>query len=209
MALTIYGSAASRTSWVLWLAEELGLKYEHVPVNHRAGETRKPEHLAVNPNGHVPAIRDDDLVLWESLAINLYLAKKHGGPIAPKTPADEARALMWSMWALSELEARWSVLLQHTVVLPEDKRNPILAAEAKSALKAPLDVLENALAKSDYLLGDAFTVADLNVAAHISMLPRMKYDLGPWLKISAWAAKCADRPAAGRAREMTTAALRG
>ena len=104
MALTIYGSAASRTSWVLWLAEELGLKYEHVPVNHRAGKSRKPEHLALNPNGHVPVMRDDDLVLWESLAINLYLAKKHGGPIAPATPADEARALMWSMWALSELE---------------------------------------------------------------------------------------------------------
>lgn len=209
MALTIYGSAASRTNWVLWLAEELGLKYEHVPVNHRAGETRKPEHLAVNPNGHVPAIRDDDLVLWEALAINLYLAKKHGGPIAPKTPADEARALMWSMWALSELESRWSVLLQHAVVLPEDKRNPILAAEAMSALKAPLDVLESALAKSDYLLGDVFTVADLNVAAHISMLPRMKYDLGPWPKISAWAAKCSDRPAAARAREMAAAAFRG
>jgi glutathione S-transferase len=208
MALTIYGSAASRTSWVLWLAEELGLKYEHVPVNHRAGEARKPEHLALNPNGHVPVIRDDDLVLWESLAINLYLAKKHGGPIAPKTPADEARALMWSMWAPSELESRWAVLLQHAVMLPEDKRNPVLAAEAKSALKAPLDVLESALAKSDYLLGDTFTVADLNVAAHISMLPRMKYDLAPWPKISAWAAKCSDRPAAARAREMTAAALR-
>lgn len=208
MTLTIYGSAASRTSWVLWLAEELGLKYQHVPVNHRAGESRKAEHLALNPNGHVPVIRDGDLVLWESLAINLYLARKHGGPIMPATPADEARALMWSMWALSELESRWAILLQHSVVLPEDKRNPTLAAEAKTALKAPLEVLENALARSDYLLGDAFTVADLNVAAHISMLPRMKYDLGPWPKISAWAARCAAPPAAARAREMTAAALR-
>ncbi len=208
MTLTIYGSAASRTNWVLWLAEELGLKYEHVPVNHRAGESRKAEHLALNPNGHVPVIRDGDLVLWESLAINLYLAKKHGGPIVPATPTDEARALMWSMWALSEFESRWAVLLRHSIMLPEDKRNPTLAAEAKSALKAPLDVLENALARSDYLLGGAFSVADLNVAAHISMLPRMKYDLEPWPKISAWAAKCAARPAAARAREMTAAALR-
>jgi glutathione S-transferase len=208
MTLTIYGSAASRTSWVLWLAEELGLKYEHVSVNHRTGEARKPEHLTLNPNGHVPVIRDDDLVLWEALAINLYLAKKNGGSIAPATPSDEARTLMWSMWALSELESRWAVLLRHSIMLPEDKRNPALAVEAKDALTAPLDVLESALAKSDYLLGDAFTVADLNVAAHISMLPRMKYDLGPWPKISAWAAKCSDRPAAARVREMTAAALR-
>ncbi len=100
------------------------------------------------------------------------------------------------------------MLLQHSITLPEDKRNPALAADAKNALTAPLDVLETALEKSDYLLGDAFTVADLNVAAHISMLPRMKYDLGPWPKISAWAAKCSDRPAAARAREMTAAALR-
>jgi glutathione S-transferase len=208
MTLTIYGSAASRTSWVLWLAEELGLAYEHVPVNHRAGESRKPEHLALNPNGHVPVICDDGLVLWESLAINLYLAKKHGGPIAPKTSAEEARALMWSMWALSELESRWSVLLQHAVMLPEDKRNATLAADARSGLKAPLDVLEAALGKSDYLLGNAFTVADLNVAAHMSTLLRMKYDLEPWPKIGAWLRNCSGRPAAVRAREMTAAALR-
>jgi glutathione S-transferase len=208
MTLTIYGSAASRTSWVLWLAEELGLIYEHVPVNHRAGESRKPEHLALNPNGHVPVIRDDDLVLWEALAINLYLAKKHGGPIATQTPADDARALMWSMWALSELESRWAVLLQHSIVLPEDKRNPVLAAEARHALKAALDVLEGALAQSDYLLGDAFTVSDLNVASHIAMLLRMKYDLAAWPKISAWLQKCSDRPAAARVREMTAAAAR-
>jgi glutathione S-transferase len=208
MALTIYGSATSRTSWVLWLAEELGLAYEHVAVNHRAGESRKPEHLALNPNGHVPVIRDDDLVLWESLAINLYLAKKHGGPIAPQTPEDEARSLMWSMWALSELESRWAVLLQHSIMLPEDKRNPALAADARQALKAPLDVLEGALARSDCLLGEAFTVADLNVASHIAMLLRMKYDLAPWPKISAWLTKCTDRPAAARVREMTAAAAR-
>jgi glutathione S-transferase len=208
MMLTIYGSAASRTSWVLWLAEELGLAYEHVPVNHRAGESRKAEHLALNPNGHVPVITDGDLVLWESLAINLYLAKKHGGPIAPKTPADEARALMWSMWALSELESRWSVLLQHAVMLPEDKRNPVLAEGARNGLKTPLDILETVLGKSDYLLGGAFTVADLNVAGHIAMLPRMKYDLAPWPKVSAWLKNCSDRPAAMRAREMTASALR-
>jgi glutathione S-transferase len=208
MALTIYGSAASRTSWVLWLAEELGLTYEHVPVNHRAGESRKPEHLALNPNGHVPVIRDGDLVLWEALAINLYLAKKHGGPVAPQTPADDARALMWSMWALSELESHWAVLLRHSIMLPEDKRNPALAAEAGNALHAALDVLEGALASSDYLLGEAFTVADLNVASHIAMLPRMKYDLVPWPKISAWLQKCSTRPAAARVRGMTAAAMR-
>jgi len=85
MALTIYGQQQSRASRVLWLAKELGLQFEHVPVNQRAGETRKPDFMQINPNGHIPVIRDGDLVLWESLAINEYLIHKHGGPLAPKT----------------------------------------------------------------------------------------------------------------------------
>ena len=124
MALTIYGAAASRTSRVLWLAKELGLQYEHVPVNNRNGDTRKPEHLKLNPNGHVPVIKDDDLILWESLAINNYLAKKHGGPLAPANLKEEAQINMWSMWALTELEPPGVQMLMHTLFLPEDKRNP-------------------------------------------------------------------------------------
>ncbi|HLI21657.1 MAG TPA: glutathione S-transferase N-terminal domain-containing protein, partial [Stellaceae bacterium] len=104
MALTIYGQAASRASRVMWLAKELGLQYENVPLNQRAGETRKPDYLKINPNGHIPAIRDGDLVLWESLAINEYLIHKHGGPLAPKTIEDWGRFYMWTMWAMTEVE---------------------------------------------------------------------------------------------------------
>jgi glutathione S-transferase len=92
--LTIYGVYRSRASRTLWLADELGLSFEHVPViqhyrlaNPAAADaplnTRSPRFLAVNPNGHIPSIDDDGVVLHESLAINLYLAKKHGGPLAP------------------------------------------------------------------------------------------------------------------------------
>jgi glutathione S-transferase len=196
MALTIYGQAQSRASRVLWLAKELGLSFEHVPINQRAGETRKPDFLAINPNGHIPAIRDGDLVLCESLAINEYLIHKHGGPLAPKTNEDWGRFYMWSMWAMTEVEPQAGLLYQHTVVLPEDKRNPQLATSAREALRAPLSVLDAALAKSDYLLGGAFTVADLNVACTLSNLPRVKYDLTPWPKIAAWLPKCTSRPAA-------------
>jgi len=196
VALTIYGQTASRTSRVLWCAKELGLAYEQIPVNQRVGETRTPEHLKLNPNGHIPVIKDGDLVLWESLAINLYLVKKHGGPLAPKTIEDEGRALMWSMWALTEVEPHGGLMLQHTVNLPEDKRNPALVANAREALKAPLAVLEGALSKSAYLLGPAFTIADLNVASVVSTLPRVKYDFTPYPKVSAWLKQCTQRPAA-------------
>ena len=206
MALTIYGAAASRTSRVLWLAKELGLQYDHVPVNNRNGDTRKPEHLKLNPNGHVPVIKDGDLILWESLAINLYLAKKHGGPLAPANLTEDAKATMWSMWALTELEPHGVAMLMHTLFLPEDKRNPAALAAARDGVKMPLGVLDGALAGSEYLLGNRFTVVDLNVSSVASTFPRVKFDLAPWPKVGAWLQKCNARPAAAQVREMAAAA---
>ena len=93
--LTICGVYRSRAARAIWLANELGLAFKHVPVMQLyrlSGEaakttlnTRSPEFLKVNPNGHIPAIDDDGLVLGESLAINLYLAKKHG-PAGSRRP---------------------------------------------------------------------------------------------------------------------------
>ncbi|HEU0216841.1 MAG TPA: glutathione S-transferase N-terminal domain-containing protein, partial [Stellaceae bacterium] len=74
----IYGVPRSRAFRTLWLAKELGLDYENVMIDFADGGTRQPAYLAINPNGHVPAIDDNGFVLWESMAINLYLAKKYG-----------------------------------------------------------------------------------------------------------------------------------
>ena len=75
--LRIYGIARTRAFRVLWVAKELGLPYEHIPVEIGEAGARKPEYLAINPNGRLPAINDEGFALWESLAITLYLAKKH------------------------------------------------------------------------------------------------------------------------------------
>ena len=131
MALTIYGSPMSRTFRVLWMAKELGLQYENVPLDPRKGEPRNPDFLKINPNGRVPAIKDGDFVMWESLAINLYLAKKHGGPIAPADAAEEGKALMWSMWALTELEDNIVVLVQNALMPPDRKPDPARVDRAK------------------------------------------------------------------------------
>ena len=76
--LRIYGIARTRAFRALWIAEELDLVYEHIPIEIGPAGARKPEYLAINPNGRLPAIDDGGFVLWESLAITLYLAKKHG-----------------------------------------------------------------------------------------------------------------------------------
>src|SRR5438270_12862372 len=76
MAIKIYGSAMSRAARVMWCAKELGLSFEHIDVAWDS--LKKPEFLAVNPNGKVPGFQDGNVTLFESLAINLYLAKKYG-----------------------------------------------------------------------------------------------------------------------------------
>src|SRR6266571_8430592 len=83
--LKVYGVPGSRAYRVLWMVNELGLDYEHVPVHFGDGSARTPEYLAVNPNARIPAIDDAGFKLWESMAINLYLAKKHDKGFWPKT----------------------------------------------------------------------------------------------------------------------------
>ena len=195
MALTIYGSPRSRAFRVLWMANELGLQYEHVPVDPGTGDTRKPDYLKINPNGRVPSIRDGDLVLWESLAINLYLAKKHGGPLAPANLAEEGKALMWSIWAMTELEDNIVTLVRSVLMPAERKPDPARVERAKEGVKAPLAVLDAALAESPYLLGSRFTVADLNVAGVVAGLGFAKFDLAPWPKVAAWVQACTSRKA--------------
>ena len=102
--LKIYGHPGSRAARPLWVCRELGLQYEHVPTHFADGGTKSAEFLAINPAGRIPAIDDDGFRLAESMAINIYLAKKHGGELAPKSLEDEARMLQWSFWAMTEVE---------------------------------------------------------------------------------------------------------
>ena len=153
MAIKIYGVARSRAARVLWMAKELGLDYEHIKVNFSTGETRRPELMALNPNGHVPVIDDDGFILWESMAINLYLAKKYGaGGLYPSGLQDEARAWQWSFWGMTEVERPLLTALMNRAVYPDNQRDAAAADAAEKALAQPLGVLEGALARSANLL---------------------------------------------------------
>jgi glutathione S-transferase len=194
--LKIYGTPRSRASRVLWLADELGLDYENIPVQFADGGTRKPEYLAINPNAKIPAIDDDGLVLFESMAILLHLAKKHDKGLWPKTAADEARTLQWTFWAMTEAEMPIVTALQNRVILPEERRDAALADAAEKQAMPPLRVLDQALATSRYLLGDSFTIADLTVAAVVGAARRARIDLDVLPHLSRWLDACVERPAA-------------
>ena len=203
MSLKIYGVARSRAARVLWMAKELGLDYEHVKVDFVTGETRRPEHLALNPNGHVPVIDDDGFVLWESMAINLYLAKKYGGGgLYPSRIEDEARAWQWSFWGVTEVERPVLTAMMNRAIYPESQRDLAAADAAEKELAQPLGVLDGALRRSANLLGDNFTVADLNVASILSWARPAQIDMSAFPKVAEWLKNCAERPAARAARQL-------
>jgi glutathione S-transferase len=197
MALTIYGIPRSRAIRTLWMAHELGVPYELVEVAPGAEGSRRAEFLAINPNGHVPFIDDDGLVLWESLAINLHLARKHGGDLAPGSLAEESLAVMWTVWAATELEPPASQAMYHTFMLPESDRVPGLKMAALQQVEGPLLVLEQALAKGEgFVMGGRFTVADLNLACCVFYLRMNPEVLQDKPAVREWYAAALARPGA-------------
>jgi glutathione S-transferase len=198
--LRIYGAARSRGLRTLWMAGELGLNYDHKPYLPRAPETRTPEYRALNANGRVPTIDDDGFILSESMAINFYLAKKHKSPLYPIDPKHEALALQWSLWETDRLDRQLVNYVRHTKELPEAERKPEIAEAAWKECTESFDVLESALAKSEWLAGPSFSVGDLNVSA--ALYRALGLDLKKWPRLQAWLNRCWERPAAKKARAM-------
>lgn len=197
--LRLYGSARSRGLRTLWMLGELGLQYEHKDYLPRSAETKTPEFRAMNPNGRVPVIDDGGFVLSESMAINLYLAKKHGR-LYPADANNEALTWQWSLWETDRLDRQIVNYVNHTSALPAAERKPEIAQAAWAEVVPALDVLETALAKAQWLAGTDFSVADLNVAS--ALYRALSVDLAKWPKVKTWLERCWERPAAKKARAM-------
>ena len=199
--LKLYGTSKSRSARSLWALEELGLKYEHIPT--AISQAKSSDHLRINPNGHIPAIDDDGSNIWESMAINLYLAEKYGkGSLWPASVEDHGHAYKWSFFGMTEMESHLLALLNQRVLLPAEKRDEKVAQRAIYALKAPLAVLDAALQGKDYLLGNSFTIADLNVASVLSWAIPAKLDVSATPAAQAWLQKCLSRDANKKARGL-------
>jgi glutathione S-transferase len=197
--IKLYGIPHSRAFRPLWMLEELGLEYENVPVNF-VGDVKKPDYLKLNPNGRIPTLDDDGTVIWESLAINLYLAQKYGrGKLWPESEADQAHTLKWSFWAMTELEPPLMKILLNRTFLPEDQRQESEAKAGEGELQQPLRVLEGALEGRGYLLGSEFMAVDLNVCSVLSILSTFNLlDFSSYPNVSGWLAACTGRPSMGR-----------
>lgn len=198
MTLTIYGSPRSRTMRTLWTAAELGLDYTHVPLPFDDPALKSAAFRRINPAGVIPAIVDDDFALSESLAINLYLAKKYGSggdePLYLQTIEGEAALWRWTLWAQGHLEP-W---VQQDALLAALRA--AIGAHADSVVDRALAVLDDALAERPWLAAPHFTVADLNVAAVLSPSRAARVDFSGHQNARAWLTRCYERPAAAAVR---------
>jgi glutathione S-transferase len=196
--LKIFGTWRSRTARTLWAAEELELKFQLIPVL----DTHSEEFRRINPNRRIPVIDDDGVILFESLAINLYLAEKYGSPpLWPASVADHGGCYQWSFWAANEIERDVMVVMWNTALLPKERRQPEAAANSQRALGVPLKRLNEYLREREYLLGIEFTIADLNVAEIVSVGDQYGVDLSGLEALKTWLARCVARPAYQRARQ--------
>jgi glutathione S-transferase len=195
--LKLFGQARSRASRSLWMLEEIGVPYQHVPVRPYT-ESRSAEYLRINPNGHIPSLDDDGFVLWESLAINLYLAENYASaPLWPEDAKDHGRVYQWSLWAANEIEPR---LVSIAKGLAKNSPDASAVATGLQQLSAALRILEDRLL-APYLLGEDFTAGDLNLAATLrepgeqGISGIAAIDLAPFPNVARWLDRCSARPA--------------
>lgn len=193
--MKLYGIPQSRAARCLWMLRELGLAHENVPVHFKATKD-SPDLVRVNPNARIPALETTEgFTLFESMAINLYLARKHGAdtPLAPATLEEEALATQWSFWVMTEVEKPLLALTLHNLGMAPAA--PEALAKAEADLARPMEVLDAHLADKDWLMGGRFTVADLNVASVLAWAKPARLDLATKPKVAGWLKRCFERPA--------------
>lgn len=201
MSLTFYYSPQSSASPVQWTLEELGVPHEKVRLDIRAGQTKQPEYLAVNPNGVVPALVHDGVVIFESAAIQIYLGETFGvarGLYPPPGP-QRGEALKWLVWCNVTLgEAMSRHWRNNTEYFPADQRNASAGEAARADIQKLLGILDKALTGRAYLLGAAFTIPDLHLSSWVDYVKETGFDLAAYPAVSAWLAACKDRPSFSR-----------
>lgn len=196
--ITIYGSPATSAGRCFWCLEEAGVAYEAKTVDFRAGEHKSEAFLKVNPNGKVPALTDGDFTLWESVAINNYIADAYKPELLGNGVQARGLVSQWSIWSVAELQAPMIQAFIQLVFVPEERRSQQVIDQSFAKLPGLMDTLEAALEGKTYLVGDDFTLADLNTAFVVAISDAIRFDLSAYPNITAWRARLAQREGAKR-----------
>ncbi len=183
------------TRRALFALEEYGAAYELVTVDLMSGEQKSPAYLALNPTGRVPALVDDDFVLWESNAILEYLAALHpDGTLGARSARETGEMARWMYMNAAHLSPNVARIFAHTIRLPEAQRLPRIVEEARGEVDRCLEAMEGRLAGREHLL-DRFSLAEIAIAPTLSAAPMLGIDLARFPSVAGWMKRIVARPA--------------
>ncbi len=198
MTLKFYYAPQSSADRVHASLQLLGIPYEEIRVDIRAGETRKPEFLAINPNGLVPTVVIDGTPVFESVAIQIALGERYGvekGLWPALGSAEHLVALTWLVWnQVNVAVAVFRYMAAASDWVPAEKRDAKAGEAAITELRKLMGVLDGHLANNKFLAGDRLTLADADVSSVLGWgLAMAKIDTADFANIGAWLARCGER----------------
>ena len=196
--MKIWGrTTSSNVQKVMWAIGEMGLKYERLDVGGPFGKNKEPAYLAMNPNGLVPTLEEEDgFLLWESNSITRYLAAKHQSAVLePKDPHTRALAHQWMDWQLSVLGPAITPVFWGMIRTPPEKRDANAIAAGKAKTVAAAKMLDEQLGKTAYLAGDAFSYGDIPVGIMVYRYVQLIPERPPMPNLDRWYAAISSRQA--------------
>ncbi|MCW5223157.1 glutathione S-transferase family protein [Verminephrobacter aporrectodeae subsp. tuberculatae] len=185
--IKLYGNPYSRANRVRWALEAAGAKYEEETLSLGPEGTGSQRFRAINPNGLVPAINDEGLILFESVPICLYIAKKYAPTsLYVESIRDEGLLLQWSVWAMTELEKHNETASLHVTWFSAPKRDANIAAREQAEVSRCLSMIEEAIQESGFLVAKRFTIADLIVSEVLTALVHAKIELNDFPRVKCY-----------------------
>jgi glutathione S-transferase len=209
MSLTFYSAPMSSASITEAVLAELGVDFDLINLDLRAGDTKKPEYLKINPNGKVPAIVHDGTAIWESSAITMYLGELFGvdAKLYPAPGSQRGEAMKWIAWGnvtLAEAAGRLFASLPPEMQgdpatnaieeVTSEQKSAIAMAKAKADLTDCLKILNNGLEGRSFLLGE-YSLADTHLQSIVGWIGMLDVDLTPFANVTGWLQRCYQRPA--------------
>lgn len=200
MSIVFYYAPHSNATRVHWTLEELGVPYEKIKLDFAAGDTKKPEFLAINPNGKVPTVVIDGTPIFESVAVQIALGERYGvekGLWPALGSADHLQALAWAVWGQVSLGGPLTrYFMNISDRTPVESHNAGQAAMALAELETCFGILNERLSSRPYMLGERFTLVDLDLASVVGWgMMMLKVDLAKYPHFAAWLGRASERPA--------------
>jgi len=198
IVIKIWGrKTSSNAQKVMWAIGEIGLPHERIDIAGPFGKNREAAYLAMNPNGLVPTLEEEDgYLLWESNSIVRYLAAKHHADVLE--PADlrtRANAGKWMDWQLAVVAPAIFECFWGLIRTPPEKRNHAAIEESKKKTAAAMAIMDEQLAKTAYLAGDAFSYGDIPVGIMAYRFRELVPERAPLKNFERWYAAIAARQA--------------